>query len=165
MITRRPLIIHVAFAVCLLGCATPYQPRSFRGGFSDTQLAPDLFRVYFKGNGHTSMERAQDLVLLRAAELAEEHGFSCFAVVDESSSTSAHAITTEGQSYTSGSAFATGSTATYSGHTTYYPGQTYVVYKPLSGLVIKCFVVKPEGVYTFDVAFLKQSLKQKYKLD
>lgn len=151
----------LSFAV---GCATPYQSKSLRGGYSDTQLAPDVFRVYFRGNAYTAMERAQDFALLHAAELAQSHGFSYFAVVDENSSTSAHTFTTPGQSYTSGSGMATGGLVTYSERTTYYPSQTYIFHKPRTGLLIKCFTEKPEHIYTFDAAFLVQSLRQKYEL-
>jgi len=156
--------LFAVLAVMLLSCATPYQSTSFRGGYSDTQLAPDVFRVYFRGNGYTAMERAQDFALLRAAELAQSHGFSCFAVVDESSSTSVQAFTAPGQSYTSGSDMVTGNFVSYSGQTTYYPGQTYAFHKPRTGLLIKCFTDKPEHIYTFDAAFLVHSLKQKYRL-
>jgi len=159
--TTSLTLVLLSFAV---GCATPYQSTSFRGGYSDTQLAPDVFRVYFRGNGYTAMERAQDFALLRAAELAQSHGFSCFAVVDESSSTSVQTFTTPGQSYTSGSGMVTGNFVTYSGQTMYYPGQTYTFHKPRTGLLIKCFTEKPEHIYTFDAAFLVHSLKQKYRL-
>ncbi len=157
-------LLAVALVSFVVGCATPYQSTSLRGGYSDTQLAPDVFRVYFRGNAYTAMERAQDFALLHAAELAQSHGFSCFAVVDESSSTSVHAFTTPGQSYTSGSGMVAGDVVTYSGQTTYYPGQTYIFHKPRTGLLIKCFSEKPERIYTFDAAFLVQSLRQKYGL-
>jgi hypothetical protein len=158
-------VFFVAAAVSLVaGCATPYQSTGFRGGYSETLLAPDVFRIYFRGNAFTSIERAQDFALLRAAELARERGFAYFAIVDESSSSSVHAYTTPGQSYSSGSAVVTGNVATYSGQTTYYPGQTSFMYKPRTGLVIRCFAEKPEGIFTFEAAFLEESLRQKYGL-
>ncbi len=67
----------------LSGCATSYQQKGFTGGYSETQLAPDVFRVNFQGNGYTSSERAQDFALLRAAELSLERGFRYFALLDE----------------------------------------------------------------------------------
>lgn len=160
----RILLITVAVTSLICGCATPYQSTKFMGGYSDTQLAQDMFRVYFRGNVYTSMERAQDFALLHAAELAKQHGFAYFAVIDESSSTSVHAYTTPGQAYSSGSATSSGGLTTYSGQTTYYPPGTYLMYKPQAGLLIKCFTEKPEGIYTFDAVFLEQSLKQKYGL-
>ncbi len=48
------------------------------------KCAPDTFRVVFRGNEFTTGERTQDFSLLRAAELTLEHGFSQFAVLNES---------------------------------------------------------------------------------
>ena len=159
------IIFRIGLVVIVAACATPYQHTSFRGGYSETQLAPDVFRVYFRGNGYTSMERAQDFTLLRAAEVAQQSGYSYFAVVDKSSSTDVSTYTTQGQSHSSGSGQISGNTMTYSGNTTYYPGETYIVHKPRTGLMIKCFNEKPEGIFTFDAGFLERSLKQKYGLD
>ncbi len=61
------LLLASVFSLWFLsGCATSYQQRGFAGGYSETQLAPDVFRVNFEGNGYTSSERAQDFALLRA---------------------------------------------------------------------------------------------------
>ncbi len=162
----KAAIISITFALSLLalGCATPYQSRSFGGGYSDTQLSPDVFRVFFRGNAYTSMERSQDFALLHAAELAKAHGFAYFAVVDENSSTSSYTYVTPAHSETSGSATFTGNFATYSGSTTYHPAQTYTFYTPRTGLLIKCFSHKPKGIYSFDAGFLEQSIRQKYGL-
>jgi len=53
----------------IVGCATGYHQNGFTGGFSETRLAPDVFRITFRGNGYTSAERAQDFALLHASEL------------------------------------------------------------------------------------------------
>jgi hypothetical protein len=148
--------------VFVSGCATSYQSTSFTGGYSETQFAPDVFRVYFRGNGYTSGERAEDFAMLRAADLCLQHSFTCFALLNESSSTSTSAVTTPGYAYTTGSAYAYGNSATYSGQTFYSPGQTILIHKPHAGLLIRGFQMKPDGIYTFDAAFLQQSLKQKY---
>ena len=136
----------ITLVVCYSGCATSYHTTSYTGGFSETQLAPEVFRVFFRGNGYTSGERAQDFALLRAADLTLQHGFTHFAIVDENNSTTTQSFTTPGQAYTTGSAFATGNMATYSSYTTYTPGQTYTFYKPQTGLLIKCFQEKPDGI-------------------
>jgi len=148
----------------LSGCATSYQQKGFTGGYSETQLAPDVFRVNFQGNGYTSSERAQDFALLRAAELGLEKGFKYFALLDESSSSKLSTFTTSGSAYTTGSASVIGNTATYSGHTTYTPGQTYLISKPHTGVLVRGFMSKPDDIYTFEVEFLQQSLKRKYNL-
>ncbi len=102
--------------------------------------------------------------MLRAADICLQHGFTCFALINESSSTSAQAVTTPGYAYTSGSAYAYGNSATYSGQTFYSPGQTLIIHKPRVGLLIRGFQTKPDGIFTFDSAFLQKSLKQKYHI-
>lgn len=158
------LITATLVAVLLSSCATSYQPTGFTGGFSETQLAPDVFRIAFEGNGYTSTQRAQDFSMLRASELALKNGFTHLAVVDERSSTAAHSFTTSGQATTTGTAYLSGNRATYSGQTTYNPGQTHTFYKPRTGLVVQLFKSKPEGVFAFDAAFLQRSIKQTYKI-
>lgn len=156
-------------------CATPYQAKSLTGGYSDTQLAPDVFRIYFRGNVPTSKERAEDFALLRAAELSLQRGFKYFAIMGaESSSTQIGSFTIPGSAQTTGTAFATGNigtpgtatyTGTYSGTTTYTPSTTFQMAKPHTSLLIKCFPDKPGNIYTFDAAFIVQSLKQKYNIE
>ena len=159
------LLLIGGFSLLLLGgCATSYQQKGFSGGYSETQLAPDVFRVNFAGNAYTSSERAQDFALLRAAELSLERGFRYFALLDESSSSKLSTFTTLGSAYTTGSAYGSGSYATYSGYTTYTPGQTYLISKPRTGLLIRGFTNKPNDIYTFDAEFLQQPSKRKYNL-
>jgi hypothetical protein len=146
----------------LSGCATSYQQKGFSGGYSKTQLAPDVFRVNFQGNGYTSAERAQDFVLLRAAELSLERGFRSFALLDEGSSSKLGTFTTPGSAHTTGSAYGSGNSATSSGSTTYTPGHTFLISKPHTGVLVRGFTNKPDDIYTFDTEFLQQSLKRKY---
>ena len=157
-------VLAVAVLVFATGCATPYKSNNLTGGYTDTQLAPDVFRVSFRGNGYTSPERAQDFAILRASELALQHGFTHIAIIDEQTRTTTHTHTTEGYAHTTGSAYANGNHVTYSGHTTYTPGQTVTFYKPQTGLVFQGFKTKPEGVFAFDAAFLQQSLRQTYRI-
>jgi hypothetical protein len=148
-----------------VGCSTPYQSSGLMGGFTDTQLAPDVFRVTFRGNAYTSGERAQDLALLRAADLTLQSGHAYFAIVNESNATTASSFTTPGQTTTTGNVTAAGNSAYYSENTTTMPGQTYTFFRPSSGMLIRCFTTKPEGIFTFDAAFLQHSIKQKYNIE
>jgi hypothetical protein len=175
------LILLIALVI-FSGCATSYQSTGFTGGYNETQLAPDVFRVIFRGNGFTPADKAQNFALLRAAELTVEHGFTCFAVINEQNFTRISSYTTPGKVQTTGYANTHhsgnlylnpyGSGGTYSGtsktyvnaNSTHTPPQTHVFYKPESGILIKAFSIPPEGVFTFDAAFLQQSLKQKYKI-
>ena len=145
-----------------MGCATPYKSIGFMGGYSESQLASDVFRVYFRGNAKTSGERAQDFALLRAADLTLQRGFGFFAIIDESFSTSVSTLTTPGTAQTTGSGQVSGNSLTYSASTIYTPPMTDFVFKPQAALFIRCFNEKPEGIYAFDAEFVQQSLKQKY---
>lgn len=174
------LIITLCGILVLSGCATRYHANGLTGGFSETLLAPDMYRVAFKGNGYTDPERAQDFALLRAAELTIQRGFTCFAVLDERNSTSISSFTTPGYADTTasgtgnssgniylnpyGGSYSGTSSATVSAHTTYTPPQTHIFYKPHTGLLVKAFQTKPENIFTFDASFLQQTLKEKYRI-
>ncbi|MCS1409234.1 MAG: hypothetical protein M2R45_02414 [Verrucomicrobia subdivision 3 bacterium] len=129
------LILFVVTATFLSGCATPYKPSGFRGGYREIQLAPAVYRITFRGNQYTSSERAQDFAMLRAPELALQHGFTHFAIIDEQSSETAYII---------------------DGVTTY---------KPKTGLLVQFFKAKPDGDFAFNAAFLQQSIKQTYGIE
>lgn len=157
------LLIGLA-VVFLQSCSTSYQPRGFTGGFTETQLAPDIARVSFIGNGYTSRDRAQDFALLRAAELALQAGYSYFAVINERNDTTESSFTTAGYSYTSGTAYQIGGGVNYSGTTTYVPGRTVQITSPESGLLVKFLKKQPQGLMTFDAAYIAKSLREKYKI-
>jgi hypothetical protein len=77
-------------AAALGGCttATPYQPYraetagGVHGGYSDQRLAPDRYLVKFHGNELTSRDRVEGYMLYRAAELALQHDYDWFLMVD-----------------------------------------------------------------------------------
>ncbi len=156
-------IILVIFAAVLTGCATAYQKQGFTGGFSETQLGENIFRVTFKGNAYTSRERVSDFTLLRSAELALENGFKYFIIVDSEKYTKTGTYTTPTTSYTTGSAYGTGSYAYGSATTTTTGGQTYFYSKPRSSNTIIGFKEKPkiDGL-VYDAEFIVKSIKGKY---
>jgi hypothetical protein len=174
------LILASSVILILSGCATSYHSIGLTGGYTDTQLAPDVFRVVFRGNGYTAPERAQDFALLRASELTLQRGCICFAIIDEHNSTSISTWTTPGHTdtiaygtgYSYGNIYLNPYGGRYSGtssayvkaSTTYTPPETYVFYKPETGLLVRAFQTKPDGIFTFDAAFLERSLKQTYRI-
>jgi hypothetical protein len=111
------------------------------GGFSETQLDENVFRVSFRGNEYTRPERAADFSLLRAAELARNNGYSYFVIVDSQSyarhstyttpttSTTTAQINTVGTGNISGNNvnFSANSIGTATTHT--YGGQTFIISK------------------------------------
>ena len=73
--------IKLVIAILLLtGCATTYQAKGVSGGYSDTQIDENSYRVTFAGNGFSAKDQVENMLLLRAAELTNEKGFDWFTV-------------------------------------------------------------------------------------
>jgi hypothetical protein len=74
-------------AASLSACetATPYQPlnpaAASAGGYSETQLEHDRWRVTFHGNDMTARETVETYLLYRAAELTVNQGYDWFEAV------------------------------------------------------------------------------------
>jgi hypothetical protein len=151
------------FAFVITGCASPYQPERFGGGFSETQLDTNVFRVSFRGNGLTSTDRAEELALLRSAEIALNNGFTHFVIVGNETHETIGSFSTPTQSYTTANVTAYNNSAVGMAQTTTYGGQTFVYAKPRTTNTIVCFKGKPEiqGL-VYDAGFLCNSIGQKY---
>lgn len=140
----RKVSVFILFSVFLTGCATPYQPDGFTGGYTEKPLKKNVWKVNFSGNGFTSGERTETYALYRAAELTKEQGYDYFVIVKSNNYTSESTYTTPetttGTATTSGSVNTYGDYGTYSGQTTYSQqttgGQTYEIEKPGTTLVI-----------------------------
>ena len=78
----------------LMGCATGYQKRGFTGGYKETKIQDDIFKVDFAANAYSSRGRTQDFCLLRCAELALENDYQYFIIIDADSSTKTGVYTT-----------------------------------------------------------------------
>ncbi len=159
----RNYIILAIFATILTGCATSYQKQGFTGGFSETRLGKNIFKVTFNGNVYTSRERASDFALLRSAELALKNGFKYFIIVNSEKYAKTETYTTPTTSYTTGSAYGTGNYAYGSTTTTTTGGQTYFYSKPSSTDTIVGFKKKPniKGL-VYSARFVIKSIKDKY---
>lgn len=75
-------VLSLLTLVVLVSC-TSYQPNSWTGGFSETQLGEKVYQVRFRGNGATSVDRANQFLLRRAAELTLENGYRYFMLSDQ----------------------------------------------------------------------------------
>ncbi|SIN60734.1 hypothetical protein SAMN02745824_0731 [Parasphingorhabdus marina DSM 22363] len=81
-------IAALMLTLLLFGCATatPYQPeiagQRVSGGYSDTRIADDSYRVHFSGNFLTSRETVEGYLLYRAAELTLQNDKDWFRMVD-----------------------------------------------------------------------------------
>jgi hypothetical protein len=155
-------------AVLLASCATPYQPQSLTGGYSDFLTAPDAATVIFRGNGYTDAARLVELTALRCADVTLAHGYHYF-VINAASDISKHfSFTTPGSAQTSGFISDFGN---FNATTTYTPPQTFSIYKPALMVAIRMSnneqALEPLGmtingrrVAPKDAAFLSQSLRQ-----
>jgi hypothetical protein len=138
------LFVILLLFISLFSCATTYQETGFTGGFSETQLASNVFKVNFKGNAFVHKDKAADFALLRSAELTLDNGFNYFIIHDSVDSTNLSAYSTNSNS----------------------DSQTYIYNKPASDVTIECFVDEPEtNVMVFEAEFVKRSIRSKYKLD
>ena len=158
-------ITAIYFVFLLAGCATTYQPKSFSGGFNETQLDTNVFRVSFHGNGYTRAERAEELALLRSAELTLKNGFTHFTIIDGRSREQLGSYTTPTQSYTTATTTAYGNTAYGTARTTSYGGQTFLISKPSTTNTIMCFNGKPDiQALVYNAQFVCNSLGKKYEV-
>jgi hypothetical protein len=88
----------------LAGCTTPapdYRPRGPGGlvGYSDVQLAPNLYRVSFSGSSASTRDDVEVYVLRRAAEVTLQAGYSHFVMRRQDTERSTRYI---GDSYLNG---------------------------------------------------------------
>ena len=167
--TKKALLRTLALLACAVtaACASGYRESFtsasmpfglFEGGFSETQLAENVFTVRFNGNASTSAERATDFTLLRSAEVAIEHGFRFFAVTDSDEEMRTRTNTTP----------VYGTTTDSNGrvHPTVTGSQTHTFTKPSSQNTIVCFREKPtDRPMVFEAEFVKQSIREKWEIE
>ncbi|MBI3676882.1 MAG: hypothetical protein HY243_09745 [Proteobacteria bacterium] len=74
--------VLLAAALVLSACAGPavYQAKEPGGriGYTDERLAPNRYRVTYSGSSSTRRETVEDFLLLRAAQVTLDSGFSYF---------------------------------------------------------------------------------------
>jgi hypothetical protein len=155
---KLTIIPQLIFISVITGCATAYQMDGFSGGFEETQLSSNAWKINFAGNGYTSQSRSEGFTLLRSADITMQNGFNYFIIVGSNSDMS----TTS--SWTSPST----STTNFNGRTastTNYGGNTFYITKPSSTNIILMFKEKPEvnGI-VYDAQFLCKSLGAKYDI-
>ena len=138
----RPALLILG-ALVLAGCATPYQPRGFTGGYSDRRIDSSTFHVSFRGNAYTSRQAVETASLQRCAELAVQSGFDSFAIVGGNTDVSGLSLAMPGwySSTTVGGATAVGGSVIGSATTTgtYIPGPVVPIRKYESVLVCRGF--------------------------
>lgn len=154
-----------ALTFAISGCATSYQKMGFSGGFEETQLAPNVWKVSFSGNGYTRASRAEEMTLLRSADLTLQNGFTFFALAGSSSSTDYSTVTTPTTSTTNANVYGGSGYASGTATTTTYGGHSYLVSKPSTTNTVVMYKNKPEtNTIIYDAAFLCRSLGTKFEV-
>jgi len=97
---KTKLIVMIATATTLAGCATPYQPMGFKGGYKDVHIHDNVYYVTFGGNAWIDTGTAVQYFHRRAKELCTEKGFGNYRVLSEKDSSQWSAAATYGSAYT-----------------------------------------------------------------
>lgn len=156
------VLIPLALAT-LAGCAARYKPDSgWGGGFSDTQLDKNLFRVVYNGTGNARTERVEEWALLRASELTLKHGFSYFAITDGGTREDVSTYVTPVESTTEARRTKRGNVVM---STTTTGGDTITTVRPTTTYTFLTYHRKPTNVaMAYDAEFLCRTLGEKYKV-
>ncbi len=134
--------IILTLSLLLNDCTTPYQPRGFLGGYSDSRIDSNTVRVSFYGNGHTSQEKVENSMLYRCAEVTLQDGYDYFTIASGGTTPSYSSYTTPG-TYNQFTQYGYGTASTFG---TYEPGETIITKRFESSVLIKMFNgIKPSN--------------------
>ena len=151
----KKILSALVLGIFVGGCATPYQKGGFGGGFTETQLSQNIWKVYFRGNGKTTMQRATDFCLLRSAELTLENGYKYFTITDKDSRIESSTFTTKRHAFRN-----------KDGTTTYMGGETKTVHMPRTQNTILMLHEKYGNTgITYEAELVVQSLTNSYSID
>ena len=80
--------VGVAFSLAIVGCSstpvaapTPYKSASSKAayGYSSEKISENEYKVLFKATDKTPADKVQQYALYRAAEIAQNQGFTLFS--------------------------------------------------------------------------------------
>ena len=155
----RFLLLSLAGSAAILflsGCATPYQPMSALGGYREVQLAPNIYRVMFFGNGYTNGELAIEYALRRCAELTQQNGYRYFGILGVADLSTQSSVTIPGSAYTTGNLYVNQifNTAfgTYNQRTFITPARTLKFDFPRPVITIQMVNARIPGATLFDAS-------------
>ena len=178
MMINKSLVSVFLFAVCIFGlqgCSTPYQSLGFGGGYTDMRLNENTFKVSFRGNGYTSTDKVQNLLLRRCAELTLQSGYKYFVMLAATSSDDQSEYTTPTTAQIFGSedmrmggsvqndyngsmTYGGSGTGNYSASTVVTPGKTFVTNRYQDTVIIKLTNSPSEN--TFDAKIISAQFTQ-----
>ena len=79
-----PYLFLLIFLTACPG-ATTYKPMGFTGGFSETQISKNRYKIYYRANAFVGSEVVANRAMLRAAEFTLEVGKDLFAILTDNS--------------------------------------------------------------------------------
>ncbi len=163
---------HLLLAACTLlaACAalpTPYQPLGEVGGYEETRLAPDIFRVSFQGNAETREVDVIDFAFLRCAQLTRAAGYTHFVVLQQAATGQINAVPRAGfgLGYQMGLGYGPGPGFGGAMWGNPVPGYDYFLSHRLAVLMIKMLGAEQgqREQAAFDADFLIRSLQAKHE--
>ena len=129
-------ILLITFLFILSNCSTPYQKNSFisgfTGGYKDNQLSHNSFRVVAKGNAFTSLDKVQNIVLMRAAELTVNNNYDVFEIIKSNTRIDSSIVSSPRETITT-------HTPGQAPTSTAYGGNISTIKKPTADIIIKMY--------------------------
>ena len=156
-------VIALLTILFISGCAlnTQYQAQGFSGGYVDTQLNENTWRVVVNGNGFTKSNTVGDYALLRASELTLDNGYRYFIVGSSSQDKESNMVKWGGNS--SRTTGQINNNGTFSSNT-YNTSPTYSNVTKYENEII--FMMINEGeqgdMFAYDAQLIFDSLSAKY---
>ena len=127
--------------IILSACSTSYQNNGWSGGYSETRLDDNVFKVSFRGNAYTGKERTEDFILLRSAELTLENGYAYFSVMNEDFNVKKNIQTNPST------------------------GDINILSKPRASKTIVLFNEKPKSKFSLNAKYIVKEVQKKYKIN
>ncbi len=158
---RKTISIILCLIFFISGCATPYQKKGFTGGFVDSPLGQDTFRVSYQGNGYTSRHTVSNYLLYRCAEITIENGYDYFQTLDENQWSKDSIVSTPGRFNYKSSGYVSGNYYYGKGKGYYTPGVNIPISKPTASAIIRLYKGQiAKGLYgAYDAKLLMKSLE------
>ena len=83
---RSVLALVLPAAALVAGCVSnPYRPYRSGAGYSEAEVAPDVYEIAYEGTSTMSIGRATALAKVRAAEVTIDEGFRHFEILERDS--------------------------------------------------------------------------------
>ena len=135
---RNIVILLLLFTLTIVISCVPtlYNLEDRTGGYGETQIDKNVWKVYFSFNRHTTDERALNYLRLRCAELTIHNEFQYFQISDLETNPK-QTLTKSGEDF-------------------------YSSKQQSKSCVIACFKDKPEKGTSYNATEIIKSIKDKY---